>query len=882
MRSGKVQNNASTSDGGSTWRIGADGFTKALRDKVPGAKFEAHLSGYAFGRYTPTQGADDLFNDAWYFQAPHLHVREIVVSEAGGDYSHTVNDNDYWLCAEGGYAFHSNINLLWEAVMALLEADQATLNCAYTRVGNDLVFEVKDQVTNDQPGFAAVQVAGVVPWILGMGYFHNFGGINAEYVAAQCNSATPFWAKPRNYEWAQQSDGGQDTPWGSQIPPTPPQWLYLRNVDDEEASAVMGQYNNFGNVVETPPTRKLLDGTIKNESECAYYYDWDYDAYTTTQASNPTFAAVINNVTETDRELHLTYSSNVGNLEVGNVLTFGDPEAPSENLFGDETAVPRAFLQGEITAISGTTGSDQTLEFEFNHPDGTVYSDSLGRPDGGILGSVNYVQPLYWCPNYREEDLYKVTDPYGGNSPDTPSDIFKTLLGIRTGALGTISDRRKVTTIKHLFGANNNTDRTLVDWDEFDQHVGGSSVRSDVAHYELKLDDGKSVSILDALNAVCITHGVQMTYGYRESQRAKVLGFKPFKGESVADISNNGKVVASGDIEPKAPTAQVGGTWLYSAVVPTLKDANGSEIPINARPRVGNSSAPTYSYTDNVTIMKVPIDGNETPMNLANNLYDYITKWATPHFMQSIPCAIAPAAVLEVGAGCLYSSDFILDRDTGARGISDRAGDLSELSETWGATGNNLGLKVQVNNRSRLGLAPSMQVDSNNVTLDSSDMKIDTLITDGDNNIYNGKFMPEPAWFSCIRYNKGKNALELKPCSCGDFGVVVFEEDTSTLTDVGGSRNVWYGSYNQATLAEIVAGTATITLESTTNFATVLTALQTANGFFGVDFIDTTNAVSKSKPLRDCQRNLYGFLGTDTAGTVDFGSGDVRRAIEWG
>lgn len=860
IRTGRVQNNPT--ELGNKWSVNSDGFTKSLKKRIPANRLDMEIKGFSLNRYNPTSGK---FNSVGWYQQPHIYLRELSITD---NLNWDLVEHELYIdsVAADGYLFYDTIGELRTAALAAIVAATGK-NCTYSiDESGDLVFAQNDLNTYST---TSVRIHGTVPWILGWGFFRG----NDDKVLADFQKPEQEWTREKGigavvdntqdfYYW--ETTETAITNGTSETIPAIEHFPYVRNVQRDDlvfACEFLWKPNAAGTEY---PAASGLDWEIliqysadfvKNQSQCKYFYEYDWEGCSTLIDNNWKIPL---DPTNTDRRIHFTYDSNVSNLTTGYTVGLGQ----AGTLF---------YLTGEVTATGGTVGSDQYAGFDFEDTDATSFTDSIGRGTGDRIAP----RSLFWAPGYQEKDPYRVTDG-GLGLTGTPSNIFKTLLGVRSGALDGIAPRRRVTTAKNLFGADNNQDRQLIDWDMLDTLATASQVEA--AYYKLDLTDPKlNLTILDALNAVLITLGIRMCYEYSEIQRARWITFRPFKGESVAQMSNLGKVIHEREIEREQPNSIVGGQYLYSSIEPEIMFTNGEKIPISTPLMVGRTDAPTFKYKDVITKIALT-DSGDLPTGLRNSLYDYSNLFSTETFVQNISCTRGPAAALSVGSGCLYTCGYLLDRTTGARGVTNKPGDLISMSETLGGSGERLDLKVQINDKSRKAITPSLDIEADNCTLSGSDIQITGLVTDAANNTYQSPFLslPDPAYFSCIMYNQGAGELQLKTCGCGDFRVSVSLIGTSALTDSGGSRNVWYGSYNQASLSEIAAGTATITLDDTTNFSTVLAAQKIANGSFAVDFIISTDSA-----LVSCQTANYGWLGgMDSA--VDLDGGSSVRGIEWG
>jgi hypothetical protein len=848
IRSGKATTGFDSS--AAEWEINASGWMDQLRTVVPAGRFRANLKGFSLNRYTPLASSD--FDDIGVYQQPHMYIREIVYTSG---------------TAFNEYAYYDTVEDLRQAALDVIQA-QTDWQCSYSLSDSgdlvflsdsgDLVFTPNDSTTYP---YSSVRMAGVVPWILGWG---NVFEDQIQEISDDVTSTFQLFTRDRGQEDAEDqyiwdSTTNSVTRGTSEGNPNIRYWIFLTNTEDSNIYDL--RLSPLSTGVEFPSgsgekwiANFFTANTAKNPCRAKYFYQWDYNGYTKAWVDTRHWVIPYDEA-GTTRKLNLTFDSNVGLISSGQFLSIGRP--------GNN----REFI-GDVTGTSGSVGGAQSIEFNFTDSDGTLHPDSINS------GRYN----LFWATALEERDPYKVRDA-GRPNTQKPSDIIKTLLGWRSAsALDEIAPRRRVTTVRHLFGEDNNKDRTLVDWDAFDQYAEASSVEK--AYYTLDLDDESlDLTIYEIWWNLCITLGIRMCYEYRESERAKVLTFRPFGGESASQIASQNKFVEQSELRvDETPRGTIGGHWLYSAVKPEIYDENGSQVPIEVNVKQGANTAPVYEYEDIMTVLEAPANAGDIPQNFINNLYEYAQKWAQPTWTQNLAATFSPYAILSVGAGCIYSAEWLLDRFTGAVGVTNRVGDLISLEEVWGRSGCQMSLDVQITQRLRKGWTPSVDINAVDISFLTDTL---TILPGGFNtnpafNVYSEPVnLVDQAYFGCWAWNKGTNAIEKRNCGCGDYRIVIFENETSTLTDSGASRNVWYGDFAQPTSTNLSAGTGTIVLDDATNFSTVLAALVSSAGSFGVDFID-----SDDSGLQSCQSDFYGYLG-DSSGKVDLTGGEVIRAIEW-
>lgn len=884
LRSGKAQSGVSEQN--NTWSVSVGGWVEQLKAPVVSGKASAALKGFSFNRYDPPSG--EVFNEQGVYQSPHMSIR-IEGLDSGGA-NGVIEEYDVWLddsgstLAAGDFLYFDTIDELRDSAFTAIQNDCTTTLIQFSiDSSGDLVYDKIGATTYD---YYSVTFRGPVAFVLGWGFIA--AEIEDEMIK-QSKSNIPKWCMDRGCINAPETVG---TATAVEVITWEPAYDNITNGGDQinvfNRWVTHIRYVNSDKIIRSEWYSDISAGLygiqypaasgkywaydfseleiVKCPTKCKYFYQNDYNALNVTFNFDAYFK-IPQNAAKTNRQLNLTFDSDVALFESGQTLSFGKP--------GE-----LRHYTGQITGVSGTTGGAQHLELDYYYEPTLLISDSIGKLEGPPWGATLWVH-LFWCQDIEDEDPHPISDS-GKPVTDKPSSIFKTMLGDRSSdAIDQIGERRRITTITDLFGADDNSERELVDWDKFDELAEASEV--EVAYYSLNINDEElDETVYDLMWAVCISLGIRICYEYQESQRARVLTFRPFGTESIAEMSAQGKFVNERDLAyGQYPGGIVGGEWLYSAIKPEIYDEDGAQVPIKVQQKNGDNNAPIYEYKDLVTVLKKQESASDIPQEFLNKLYRYATTWGQENWTQKLSCNIGPYSVLSVGSGCLYSGSFLLDRFTGQRGVTERPGDLVSMTETLSRSGAKLELDVQIDADSRKGWAPSVDVDANDCSYTPATKTITIaaggFVTSASANTYQDPSLQlvDQAYFGCWSYNKGLGAIEKLNCGCGNYQIVIAEGNTSTLDDTGASRNVWHGTFTQPTAARLSNGSGKIILDDDTNFSTKLAAIQAASGYFEIDFDDSDHA-----NMQSCQLLKYGFLG-DSNGKIDLSGGSEERSIEW-
>jgi hypothetical protein len=876
-----------------TYRITHNGPSNVLDREVPVNRFRAHLSGFNLSRYDYGTTSYEVA------QLPHIVLWE---KETGDDESgEGVTKTEIWLgsLANGGAVRYGSVGELRTAALAALTG--ATTLCTYTEEpGGNITFD---------PGSSnvySVRMFGPVPFLLGWG---ELAGNDRDTIRSEIESGIqPAWMRYRlkpdalqtrqdhstdivfcdgstgekkYYNWT--GTGGLDSLQRVTLENIP-YWLHLRS-----GTSVYDPEDNR-TTIPVGETRDTLP--VFRWDQVASYY-WQEDLYY--RLSTHQGLGLIPRDSSGNRRWYITAEADSRDLEAGagEVVIFGATDGAQDysratsaaEFFRADEGRSGGAVRGIVESVDSTSGT--YFVTDTYNVSGTLFAGAFTfRDDAGVF--TEGWMGLTWFPGVVGDDPNEITDATIVKN-ESATEIVQQLWGDPDTDAG-VGIRQQLTGIPDLHGTAMPTktgyqgmgldsgDRTLIDWGQISEVLEAGRL---AGAYSIKLsDDRGKLSVWEALQGVMLSHGGRLTYGYREDQRAYVIGATTVAPDSPSKAAQAGREISGAEILPVAPTGRVGGQWTHNSITCILTNSNGEEQPITAQKRVDASKAARASkpleINDPFTPPINPFDPAQKDYweTLQARLVSYANNWSLPGYQQEIQTTIAPMATLQVGRSCIYSSDLLRDPETGARGITDGAGELMSMDLRMGApsakTGSYMKLVLRIS-KTRRGLSPHLFIAAGNTSLVGSVVSVTGLGTSPSQNLAfaTSSGLTDLAGFGCWRYNEALG-LHFPNCGCGAYRVWVFERDTSSLTDLGSSRNVWAGAIAQPTATDLANGTATITLDNTTNFSTVA-----ASSDLVVIYNDSDDG-----SLQDCQKN-YGYLAGSDGQALD-SAGEEDLAFRWG
>jgi len=812
LRSGRVLTNAVSN--AADWKITNSSWLSLLEQELPVSTFEGTLQGISLTR--PNDDAKvgiDSFLDtphAWRCCAPHLILVEDYDSPAPDptdtELAAWPHECVIWLCAENDSVFFNTVEDLNTAVqdeIFKIKAGTSTLNSTetlyydYAVVGGHLVYNryVGGSIKNGQ-----VVAGGRIPLICGWKW------VAEEYKPHM--DISPFMPTGyRPFRW-----------WP---------WVLLGCVNYENYAPYQNSPNwhwfggsyTWGGISyrlgeELPPWKDAKE-LICPEYACEYWYDWAIDD-TTIDDEWKKCAGTIP-LTTIDSEYRLYFKSeDVTDLLVDDILCFGDPAKLRDGF-------PIA-VYGKVANVgtNSTRGMDyaemvNAAPYALEEPSSGVPKLKTAMIAQGQTWPIRLGIPLWYRKDIHEDDPWKM-HVYSEVFSQRPSDLFRALLG-KTGDASVPAIPRQYTldNIPDAVGQTGTFDRTLIDWDTFNQYTGGQIPG---AFYRYLIgssssDDYGTNTLLDLLNAVLFTHRLQMAWQYNETQRAWWITFVEIGSDSITTAAREGRAITNDDlVMGKAAPITLGGTYLvgrieYECVVirvtPNGFIAGPNKAIVKSPYADVSKTAKTLKFNDIITVVQ-----EESIPALNGNLATMLSRLMFVPNTQKLSCVTAALTKLAVGKEILLTSECILDTDTGVYGASELVGkviavDLDPVDPS--AT-------IRLCPKPTRAIAPSMYFSHTNAVLSTAGViTLTGLVTDpADNN-----FAPTTGgltdleMFDCLTYSPETGEVRAMTCSCGDYRVIVLKRKQS----VHDATTYWRGSIGSIDGA---AGTCEITLDDMTNF----------------------------------------------------------------
>jgi hypothetical protein len=473
------------------------------------------------------------------------------------------------------------------------------------------------------------------------------------------------------------------------------------------------------------------------------------------------------------------------------------------------------------------------------------------------------------------DDPFRVAMP-GVVSSDSAVALFQAITGIDSPSI-TIPRIYQITGIRNIHDrGDTSVYRGLIDWTAMANVISSSGV--DGVTYRLPVETDEQtglarIDVLQMLQQVCLTHGVRMSWEYREAQKAHVLTFVPMSTPTVSASLLLGRAFSDAHIVAGRWSGVSGDEWRYNRILAKYIRADGGEDDYDVRLQdrrvsfAGN--AKTLQISDECTIL--PATASEQRTVLAERFVAYLRHLSQVRTLQTVPLALTSYASVAVGQGAAIDWKPLLDRRTGRRNNGFVSGQIVGAEYSLGGSP---GVSVRFAcGVQHVGISPTLEC-----TYDSLAGDVATLTFSRSTKKYGslGVHLNDAAYFDCIDYDDSTGAAVARGCSCGDYAVAIFEANTPVLTfDAAYSeagQNVWMGRASVAVAdGDLTSGSGTIDIEldDTNNFSTVASN----NGEFIVVYAPRDDA-----DLQPCQTLYYGWLG-DAAGNAEDSSGGLSRSL---
>jgi hypothetical protein len=844
MNSGKVKNNLSR-DAKGEWNVSTGGFTEQFNVSVTPRRFRGQLHGFHFSACTLSE-ADGIYVTS----PPHLWLLIDALGTGVSFVGYHANLNS------GDPIRYEDRTTLDEDALTLLNTIAPT-GYTFTRASDG------DIVYDGGTGAENVRIGGLLPWVLGWGYLYK-DSVPEQIIECQryeypgTNNSTAKWSFPYAKMARSYTSGEVETIY-PQGDISDPNWLssfvYIR----KETDASLDRYEY-----------------LKNKSTFTYFYQLDLSTWS--------YAEVMGG-----RDLHKIPEDNDGNFRL-----YYQPLNDVEPKVGDKVRFARSTqMHFWITATgTSTSGIDYiTVKDKENNGD---YVDHE-------IANIPYV--MGWCTGFKEEfetesewtrqldilllasnsqeEIDGVYSSITGTQYDDPNEIIdpreaesknlKKLLGDflgdhteSAGIPGTI----RQTTFWNCFTREDGS-YELLDLDSLERIVKARGIEG--LRYKLIIDYGEDendieaqeINVFELLNGICQTFGARMAWRYSETKRAWFVTFVPYFGESLAQVVFGSRVITDNDLSKPFVSGVAPGTWRYKGITATYKNQDDVDIVFNVKPRDGRSiaanSAEMLTISDTLTV----IPPKQPCYNQFTRLFsDYMQEFSAETYTHHASLKMTKAAMIPVGMGIALESDSIITRETGRPYESaielltpKQYATVNSARYKWGRAPS-LDLEMVTSTIERKGIGPAFFVAAANISNTNAVLTISAVTAIG---------LPVPAgyasglpiigYFGCWDFDEADGTIKARNCSCGNYGVTIWERNATQVTKVGASRNCWDGVLVQPTSTNVANGTCTISLNGgvDTNFDTVKTA--------GKGFIVKFSAVDAST-MQPCQLTLYGHYGS--------------------
>lgn len=802
-RQGQVQ--ATPTRDGTTWTLTHTGFTSWLNVEVPNPRLRATINGFFFSR------------DRASGQKPHFFIDE---RETTNEYK-----NDMWLCAEGSTVwFETKQDLADACLEEIVNPTHSRISGAYpsapdTNATFDLEYFINDQglqYKGDSDDW--VKIAGIVPFILGWGYTRQS---RLDWLPTEFATSWPVALAPWEYPRGNYDDGDNHSF-------DPFRYIILYN----DTQNVVGDDPGFLDASGNYTSDGLIP--IPNPWACEYFWQWDWSSGLRTipdedlqqyQVVNPSTSYQCGFIPMADLggigdpfpgRIYVTTDSDVDSISADTIVNVGDPENKTDmrNIFNHplyHMEFP-LHLKGEVYAI----GKDVTVG---STGEGIDYIDfKKDSTTGGHLTNVlpykhpiMYGTSLYYMPEIHSKDPWPISDQRGTEF-DTPGEMLRSMLG--EGGLG-MRVSGQITHIPDIIdeGAIDDS-RTLIDFDELDrlcQTIYPDAVYR-IEYPNTTSSEGagtKRIKLNDFINNLLLTHGLRATWEYRETQRAWMMGFTKITYVNLTEAQLTGRILDETLIISEPPVFKNAEHKLVKSLDwEGVIENRPTKLHIDYALRQHVAAAEAIKIQD----IAASYPSAEEVYILLSNLYLYLALSSPIQKFGIRPKGLAMAAL---GRSHSMSWRALVNAATGKRDTTttNTVGIVEKMSISLGRTN----LSIRVDERAIVGISPALEFDHTNAALAGDVISLTGLETVLANNAFanpaNG--LTDLAHFDTYYFDWATNTVTLKSTSDDNFRVTVITRGQTSLTLAGGGRNVWHG---EISAVNIVAGTATVTLDDATNF----------------------------------------------------------------
>jgi hypothetical protein len=858
-RQGQVQ--ANPDKDGSTWTINHTGFTSWLNVDVPNPVVRGGLRGFCLSRQRSAG------------QKPH-----IIMREEDGALSNATKE--LWLCDEGEVIYFDTKQDLLDAVMSELEdtsqhsdigVNPVNLAYEYRQISGDIQFS----------GTTAqwVTMGGIVPFILGIGYVRD---LHTRQIEIEYKSGWPRDLCPWEYPYSTFDSGSTTDPDDSDGTAHSSVLLYNYNQD-----MITDDSTFFDSSTGTYKAGFENQAPTKNTYNCHYFWQWDWTQGDRTVPSlseqialnqqpgkykcgfiplpdldSPSSPPDLGNRFFINTESDVNTFTDGVEINIGSLDNTTKVRVPAGRPTTIMAGSPRPLMLKGTIDTSGVDpdygASGEGLDF-ISFDAGSNWGGHLEIITETVAAPVMYGTSLYFMDGVHDFDPWPISDQRE-NEFDTPGKMIRALLG--EGGLG----MRKSGQVSHIPDVveESDDDRALIDFTELDDLI--QSIYSDTT-YRIKYPDttgssgggSKRIKLNDLINNMLLTHGLRAVWEYREAQRSWVMGFAKISFANLTEAQLSGRTLNETNIISAPPKHKDAEHKLMQSLSWT-GDINGQIYTIS--PELGikqHVAAASPIKIEDIGASYTDIDA------IFETLLGLYQIMALPSPVQKFAVRPSALAMVAVGREVSMSWRALINSVTGKRDT--RTNNTVGLVEKAIISLDKIGLSIQLDERAIVGIAPAMEFSHTNASLSGDVISLTGLITAATNNVFANPNIhtnfTDLAYFDCYYHDKGTNEVLLNAdCGCGNYRVTVIKRNDRVLTDSGAGREVWTGTISAV---DISAGTATITLDNSTNFD------DSANDYI-LEYASYNDA-----SLTACQKN-WAYWG-DQDGLVTDGGGTAKRAV---
>jgi len=811
-----------------------DAGTSAVRE-FRSAEFTASDTSFSIGASSLTTSDSGVF------------ISGVKVYKTGSDYT------EVWLLGAGVSKIWKDLETLKADALTAINASGCVCSYDLDEAG-DLICTTPDY---------SVQVCGAVPMICGWGFWSDKERRAA--MAAQqtdpsgssyCSHCKPrAWRGYTHHLYLNTAPNDHESGF---VPGNESELHIRQQAKDAPEYVIMFVPNGNGAAPMLTPTQ----GFVKNYSTHSYFVQREAADWPSQTAQESLWPRGEDDV----RSVFYTPINGVS-MQQGDKIGIAHGAASSDCSFvvvtDSASAASPGLRYATIKTIDSTTGAD-IVDQARHFPPSLIWASGWYEHRDEINDGLE--EPV----EIPSEDPHSIRD-VSKISYHNAEKIFKQLLGDNTTDVG-IPLSYQCSTVSDIHGLTgiNPADRTLIGWGSLyslvrDNRPTGCRYTIDViGDTEEDKDESRELDVLKMLHGICITHGIQMIWKYKESQRSWMLTFEKNRPDTLASSVLSGRLVdSSSDVDGK-PTAIQGGSFSYSGITAEYKGSGGKKYQFSPKDSTGRVQhtigSKTLTVGDEITV--IPTDATAAIEAISERFSSLVLQLSQLNNKLRAALKISHAVKLAVGSGCAVDLSYALNQQSGSRGGIQGA--------TCESMQIDIGQRARVNCEftfSRLnlqGIAPSMYIDSFIIDTESGIMAASELT--GSNSKFSdfsNNGLSDLATFGCWSYVEGRGLVE-RTCNCVAYACWLLERGTDHLETGGAGQNVWPCTIEQPTESSIADGTAIIFVADRTNDP------DPAKKYVLI-FADRDNP-----DLQPCQIDFYGWYGDANGSCYDSDAAEVQ------